>query len=102
MPDFRLITAGEAQAQTATGKRAQLLQEYVGYIQQLREGQAGTLRPAAGESLAAVRRRLGKAATATGRELVIRRTADALYFWDRSGSQPARRRPGRPRKNPLA
>ncbi len=102
MPDFRLIATGEAQARTATGKRAQFLQEYVGYIQQLREGSAGTLSPAAGESLAAVRRRLGKAAAATGRDLVIKRTADALHFWDREGSQTAHRRPGRPRKNPLA
>ena len=102
LPDFKLIPASEAAAKTATGKRAQLLQEYLGYIQQLQNGQAGTLRPSVDESLSTVRRRLGKAANATGKELVIKRTGEEVIFWERASGQPGRRKPGRPRKNPLS
>ena len=95
MPEFRLIPVGEAQAKTQTvGKRAHLIQEYVGYIDALRRGQAGTLRPSEGESVAAVRRRLGKAAKATGKDLVVKRSGDQVVFWEGT------RRPGRPRKRP--
>jgi hypothetical protein len=93
VPEFRLVSIAEAHAETATeGKRALLLREYIGYIEQLKRGQAGTLRPAEGESVAAVRRRLGKAAKAAGKDLVMKRSGDEVVFWE------ARRRPGRPRK----
>ncbi len=97
MPEFRLVSLAEAQASTATeGKRALLLREYVGYIDQLKRGQAGSLRPAAGESVAAVRRRLGRAAKAAGKNMVMKRSGDEVVFWE------ARRRPGRPKKQPTA
>ena len=33
MPTFGIVPIGEARANTVTGQRAALLQEYVGYIQ---------------------------------------------------------------------
>jgi hypothetical protein len=47
---------------SATGKRAQIVAEYLGYIDNLREGQAGKLEATDGETVATVRRRLGEAA----------------------------------------
>ena len=94
MPTFELISQQEALARTTTGKRAQVLQEYVGFIDQLKPGQAGTLRASEGETLGAVRRRLGAAARLQGKNLVIKRTADDVFFW----LGEARRRRGRPRK----
>ena len=95
MPTFQLLSQREALARTVTGKRAQVLQEYVGYIEQLKPGQAGTLRASEGETLSAVRRRLGAAAKLQGKNLVIKRTGDEVVFWL---GEPRRRR-GRPRKD---
>ena len=92
MPHFSLIPLADAQARSTTGKRAQLLREYMGYIEQLRRGRAGALRASEGESLAIVRRRLGDAARMASKDLVMRRRADEVVFWE------APRRPGRPRK----
>ena len=94
MPQFELVSREEAQARTATpGRRSQILQEYLDYIGQLKEGQSGKLQPSQEETVATVRRRLGVAAKVSGRELVIKRTGDEVYFWV---EQPARRRRGRP------
>ena len=86
----------EAQARAVTGKRADLLNEYMGYLNQLLPGTAGSLRVGPGETTQAVRRRLTAAATAMGTSLTVRRTADTVYFWVTEGS--GRRRRGRPRK----
>ena len=77
--------------------RAALLQEYIGYIQVLAPGQAGKLEPGVGETTQAVRRRLTAAAEALGKELQVRRSANAVYFW-----APDARRCGRPHKGPTA
>ena len=58
-----------------------LLQEYIGYIQILAPGQAGKLGPGEGETTQALRRRLTTAAEALGKELQVRRSANAVYFW---------------------
>ena len=97
MPTFSTLPIGEARAKTATGKRAELLQEYVAYIQGVASGEAGVLEPGEGETTQAVRRRLTAAAQTLGKELEVRRSASAVYFW---ASQGQRR--GRPRKNPVA
>ena len=95
MPEFELVSRGEAEARTASpGKRAQLVQEYVGYIGQLNESQSGKLRPGPGETVATVRRRLGTAAKVSGKTVVIKRTGDEIYFWV---EQPAKRRGRRPK-----
>lgn len=94
MPTFEIVPLGEARARSATGKRAVLLQEYVGYIQRVAPGEAGRLTVGDGETTQAIRRRLSAAAEALGTSLDVRRTANAVYFW---GAE--RRRRGRPRRN---
>ena len=94
MPMFETLPIGEARAKSATGNRAALLQEYVAYIQSVAAGEAGMLEPGEGETTQAIRRRLAAAAAVLGKELEVRRTAGAVYFW----AGEARRR-GRPRKN---
>ena len=97
MPTFSTLPIGEARARSATGKRAALLQEYVGYIERVAPGEAGMLQAGEGETTQAIRRRLNAAAEALGKRLDFRRTANAVYFWASDG-----RRRGRPRKNPGA
>ena len=79
---------------TTSGKRAQIIAEYVRYIEQLEEGEAGRLEAAEEETIATVRRRLGAAARQSERNLTIRRTGDEIYFW---AEETRRRRRGRPK-----
>ena len=81
MPHFEQLPLAEAQARSATGKRAQILNEYLQYVESVPTGQAGQLRAGVGETLNAVRRRLGAAAKAAGKTIVIRRADDVVYFW---------------------
>ncbi len=82
MPKFDKVPIEEVRVTSASaGKRAQILQEYRGYIDQLKSGQAGRLVAGAGETTATVRRRLGDAARAAGHKLTIRRAGDEVYFW---------------------
>ena len=97
MPTFDTLPLNEARASSATGQRAALLQEYMAYIQRVGAGQAGRLEPGEGETTQAIRRRLTAAAEALGRDLQVRRSANAVYFWT-----PETPRRGRPRKNPAA
>ena len=96
MPTFSTLPIGEARARSATGKRAALLQEYVGYIERVAPGEAGKLEAGAGETTQAIRRRLNGAAEALGKRLEFRRTDNVVYFWSPEG-----RRRGRTRKNPV-
>ena len=96
MPTFSVLLAVEARGQSASGKRTELLQEYIGYIQRVAPGQAGVLTAGEGETTQAIRRRLNAAAAALGTNLDVRRSSNAVYFW---GAE--RRRRGRPRKNPV-
>ena len=92
MPEVQRLSLGEAQLQSGTGKRAQLIRQYVEYVEQVEMGQAGKLTPNAGESVTAVRRRLTAAAQYLGRELVVKRTKDdTVIFWLDTG-EPRRRR----------
>ncbi|MEX2430489.1 MAG: hypothetical protein WD645_01045 [Dehalococcoidia bacterium] len=100
MPKFEVLPINEAQANSATGKRAQILREYMGYIEQVPLGQAGRLQAGPGETISAVRRRLGAAAKALGKSLIIRRTNDQVYFWIEG--QDGRKRRGRRPKNQAA
>ena len=94
MPTFGTVPIGEARANTVTGQRAALLQEYAGFIQGVPSGQAGVLKPGEGETTQALRRRLNAAAETLGVNLEIRRTAGTVYFWASEGP-----RRGRPRKD---
>ena len=86
MPKLDVVPIEEARGKTASEsasvrKRAQILQEYQGYIDQLTKGQAGRLVAGAGETTATVRRRIGAAARAAGKNLTIKRAGDEVYFW---------------------
>ena len=96
MPTFSVLMASEARDQIGGGKRTELLQEYIGYIQRVPPGEAGVLTVGEGETTQAIRRRLNAAAAALGTSLDVRRTNNTIYFW---GAE--RRRRGRPRKNPV-
>ena len=96
MPKFDRVPLGEAKMKTASGKRAQIIAEYVGYIEQLGDGEAGRLQAVGGEPITTVRRRLGAAARQMDRNLTIRRTGDEIYFW---AKETRRRRRGRSRAN---
>ena len=71
----------------ASGRRAAVspalarLKQYQGYIKKVAPGVTGRLTPAKGETPAAVRRRLGAAATALGIKLTVKRVGDQVYFW---------------------
>ena len=73
------MSIDEAKAKTVSGKRAQILQEYLGYIEQLEQGKASKLMPGEGETAATVCRRLGAAARASGKDLVIKRVGDEKW-----------------------
>jgi len=92
LPTLEIISVQEAMAKTATGWRAKITHEYLGYIGQLQPGQAGRLAATEEESASAIRRRLGAAAKLAGIDLTIKRNNDEVYFW-----LPPRKR-GRPRK----
>ncbi len=92
MPTLDVLTLGEAQANSVTGKRAEILREYMGYIDRVQEGQAGKLTPNEGETTNAIRRRLTNAATAMGKNLQVRKSENTVYFWI---EEPRVRRRGR-------
>ena len=94
MPTFDQVPLQEARLKTATGKTAQITQEYLRYIEQLIEGQAGRLQPGEGESVATVRRRLGVAAKSSGKDITIKRQGREVYFWVQQEPRPRRQRRG--------
>ncbi len=101
MPKLDVVPIEVARAKTASESasvrnRAQILHEYLGYIDQLKSGQAGRLVAGAGETTATVRRRIGAAARAAGHKMTIRRAGDEVYFWTEGRSSGnGRRRRGR-------
>jgi hypothetical protein len=99
MPNFEIVPLQEARLKTTSGRQRQFLEQYAGYIQQLPEGQAGKLQSTEGEKITAVRRRLTVAATMLGKNLVIRRSGDELYFWDEPSQEETPRRRRRSRDN---
>jgi len=97
MPKLDIVSIEEARVKSASrGKRAQVLQEYIGYIDQLESGQAGRLVAGAGETVSTIRRRIGAAAREAGKNLSIKRVGDEVYFWaEGRGTGNGRRRRGR-------
>ena len=96
MPKFEIVSKDEAVKKTATaGKRGQILALYLFFIDELKDGKAGKLRASDGESVQAVRRRLGAAAKLSGKNVVIKRFGGEIYFWLEAES-PHKRRPKRP------
>ena len=89
MPRFEIIPAGDVPQPRPTGRRAEILNEYTGYIEQIGHTRAGKLTPGEGETAQAVRRRLGAAAERAGTSLTVRRNGQDIYFW----AKPRRGRP---------
>ena len=81
MPEFDLLPMDPVVGVFAKPKQVQISREYVGYIDKLEAGQMGRLRSAEGETLLAVRRRLGMAAKLSGKRLEIRNMKGESYFW---------------------
>ena len=94
MPTPELVSIRDARLELSlTGRRGATMKQYMGYTNQLEPGQAGKLTPDEGETTAAIRRRLGAAAELLGKNLVVNRQGDAVFFWgDGEASQPRRRR----------
>ena len=101
MPKLDIIPMEEAKVKTASEsasvrKRAQILQEYSGYIDQLKSGQAGRLVPGDGETVSTIRRRIGAAARQAGKNLFIKRVGDEVYFLvEKRKARNCRRRRGK-------
>ena len=91
MPKFEAIPLSEAKLKSATGKRAQITQEYLAYIKELQAGQAGRLQPAEGETVAAIRRRLGAAAKLFSKPVTIKREGNEVFFWVQEQKRTTRR-----------
>ena len=92
MPQFTTTSVEEARKITGGGKRQRELAEYVESVNGLSRGVAGKVVASEGETLSTIRRRLGDAARASGKDIEVRRTDDAIFFW-----LSERRRRGRPR-----
>ena len=93
MPKLDIVPIEEARGKSASeGKRAQILQEYQGYIDRLTKGQAGRLVPGDGETVSTIRRRIGAAARQAGKNLSIKRVGDEVYFWVEEPENGRRRR----------
>ena len=75
---------------------------YSFFIEKLKDGKAGHLRPSEGETVQAVRRRLGKAAKLAGKSLEIRRVHDEVYFWLDGNSPSKKSRRKSPTNGPIA
>ena len=93
MPKFDRVPIAEAKMKTASGKRAQIIAEYVAYIEQISAGEAGRLQAAEGETLSTVRRRLGDAGRQLEKSLTIHRKGDEVYFWVEETRRRGRGRP---------
>ena len=94
MPTFEIIPMQEAQlALTLSGSRGAVLREYVEAVRQLEPGAAGRVTAGEGDTTAAIRRRLTRAAELLGKNLVLNRQEDVVYFWEEGeGPAPVRRR----------
>jgi hypothetical protein len=94
MPDFAIVSMREAQASTISGRQGRFIQEYIRYIRQISQGQAGKLHLVEHENPVTIRRRLHAAATALGTKLIIKRSGEDVYFWseERGDEQPRTKR----------
>ena len=93
MPTLEVVSLRDAQLELSlTGKRGAIMRQYMDYIGQLESGRAGKLIPDAGETTAAIRRRLGAAAELLGKDLVVNRQGDVVVFWEKTDASAPRRR----------
>ena len=95
MPEFEVVPLQQAIASSSTRGRTHAIWEYSQFIEQLGRDESGKLTPSDGETVATVRRRLGSAVKASGKNMQIKRVGAEIYFWE----EPSKRRGGRPRKD---
>ena len=88
MPKFHVVPTAQVPQRQRARREEAVRAEYVGYVNQVGLTKAGKLTPSEGETTQALRRRLGAAAKHTGKELVVKRNGQAIYFW----RKPRRRR----------
>ena len=99
MPTLEVVSLQQAQLELSlSGKRGAIVRQYVDFINQLEAGRAGKLTPDEGETTAALRRRLGKAAQLLGRNIVTTRQGNVVFFWEEADGTAPRRR-GRRRRS---
>jgi hypothetical protein len=99
MPEFTTVSVQEAMVRTIPGRQGSFLTQYIDYIQQLPQGQAGKLHVLAHEKPFTIRRWLARAAQTLEIPLIIKRSGNELYFWrEDGGEEPSRRRGRRPRR----
>jgi hypothetical protein len=99
MPDFAVVPLDEARMKTISGRQGQIVKQYSQYIDQLEGDKAGRLQAGPGEKVTTIRRRLVTTARLLGRDVVVKRTGDELYFWVKSAEEDTPRRTRRSRKN---
>ena len=94
MPTFEIIPMQEAElAITLSGARGAQLREYVEIVRQLDPGNAGRVTANEGDTTAAIRRRLSRAAELLNKNIVVNRQDNVVYFWEEGqGPTPVRRR----------
>ena len=95
MPEFELVPRQQAIVSSSPRDRSDVIRKYSQFIEHLGRDEAGKLTPSDGETVATVRRRLGSAVKASGKNIQIKRVGAEIYFWE----EPSKRRGGRPRKN---
>jgi hypothetical protein len=102
MPEFAIVPMREAQASTIAGRQGRFIQEYIRYIRQISQGQAGKLHLGEHENPVTIRRRLVQAAQAIDIQLIIKRSGQDVYFWseDSGEEQPRRKRSYTRRRRP--
>ncbi len=101
MPEFEIVSLNQALTESASGRRLELVKEYLPYIERLGEGQAGRLRPAEGEKISTVKRRLNDAARLVNKKLVVKKANDQLYFWLETEQAEPKKKRGRPPKRQI-
>ncbi len=98
MPEFEVVSLNQAKIESASGRRLELVKEYLPYIEKLGEDQAGKLQPIKGEKVTTIKRRLNDAARLANKNIVVKRAGDQLYFWLETERAEPKRKRGRPRK----
>ena len=92
MPEFSTLSLQEAILRTTPGRMRPYFDEYIGYLNHLRPGQAGKLSVHTDEKILTIRRRLGVVAQALRLTLTIKQSRNDVYFWEEQGQEAARPR----------
>ena len=87
MPTLELVSLQDAQVELSlSGQSGAIMRQYVEYITQLEPDRAGKLTPEADETTTSVRRRLAAATQLLGKDLVVKRQGNTIFFWEDEGS----------------